>query len=166
MTAGDGLPATTSRRGLLVGLAVGLPVIAFGVRGALVDGSRTHPGELARWIVGAAVVNDLVLVPVVLAAGWLGRRLVPRDLWPSVRAGLVTTGVLALVAWPFVRGYGADPRNPSLLPRSYGAGLAAAIAVVWVVVAALSLARRARERRRPDPPTRDRGVRGGSKGRH
>lgn len=152
MTPTDDLPATTSRRGLLVGLAVGVPVIAFGVRGAIVDGARTHPGELARWIVGAAIVNDLVLVPVVLAAGWLARRLVPGDLWPAVRAGLVTTGVLALVGWPFVRAYGADPRNPSLLPRSYGAGLTAAIAVVWLVVAvvaAVTLARRARRRRRP-----------------
>lgn len=162
MTAAGDLPATTSRRGLLVGLAVGLPVIAFGVRGALVDGARTHPAELARWIVGAAVVNDLVVVPVVLAVGWLARRLVPGDLWPAVRAGLVTTGVLALVGWPFVRAYGADPRNPSLLPRSYGAGLAAAIAAVWVVVAVLAFARRARTRHRPG----ERGVRGGSKARH
>ena len=53
-----GLPETTSRRGLLVGLAVGLPVIAYGVRGLLVDADRTQPAELARWIVGAAVVND------------------------------------------------------------------------------------------------------------
>ncbi|HEX6423190.1 MAG TPA: hypothetical protein VFZ79_06900 [Acidimicrobiales bacterium] len=147
MTATDGLPTTTSRRGLLVGLAAGLPVVAFGVRGMLVDAARTHPGELARWIVGAALVNDLVVVPVILAAAWLGRRLVGRDLWPVVRAGLVTTGALALVGWPFVRGYGADPGNPSLLPRSYGAGLAAAIAAVWLVVAALALARRTRRRR-------------------
>lgn len=153
MTAAGDLPATTSRRGLLVGLAMGLPVIAFGVRGALVDGARTHPAELARWIVGAAVVNDLVVVPVVFAVGWLARRLVPGDLWPAVRAGLVTTGVLALVGWPFVRGDGADPRNPSLLPRSYGAGLAAAITAVWVVVAVLALARRARRRHHPGPPT-------------
>ncbi|MGH9289742.1 MAG: hypothetical protein ACRD0V_15860, partial [Acidimicrobiales bacterium] len=56
--------------------------------------------------------------------------------WPPVRAGLAATGILALVGWPFVRGYGADPTNQSLLPRDYGAGLTAAIGVVWLAVAA------------------------------
>lgn len=143
----DDPPTTTSRRGLLAGLALGLPIMAYGARGVVVDGALTHPAELARWVVGAAAVNDLVLVPVVLGAGWLGRRSVPGDLWPAVRAGLATTGVLALVGWPFLRGYGADPGNPSLLPRDYGAGLAAAVAAVWTVVAALALVRRARRRR-------------------
>lgn len=133
-------PETTSRRGLLVGLGLGLPIIAFGLRGALVDGARTHPAELARWIVGAAVVNDLVVVPVVLGIGWAGRRVVPPRLWPTVRAGLLVSGVLALMAWPFVRGYGVDPANPSLLPRDYGGGLAGAIGLVWLAVAVVCVA--------------------------
>jgi hypothetical protein len=148
-------PDTTSRRGLLVGLALGLPVIAYGVRGVVVDGARTHPAELTRWIVGAAAVNDLVLVPAVLAVGWAAHRVTPAWLWPAVRAGLQTTGVLALVAWPFVRGYGRDPANPSLLPRDYAGGLVAAIAVVWLVVAVRAAVRavttRARRRARTPP---------------
>ena len=133
-------PETTSLRGLLVGLALGLPIIAVGVRGALVDAARTHPAELARWIVGAAVVNDLVVVPVVLGIGWAGRRIVPCRLWPTVRAGLLVSGVLALVAWPFVRDYGIDPANPSLLPRDYGGGLAGSIGLVWLAVAVVCAA--------------------------
>lgn len=134
---------TTSRPGLLVGLVLGLPVMAYGVRGALVDAADTHPAELARWVVGMAVVNDLLVVPAAMAVGLAGRRWTRAWAWPAVRAGLLTTAVLAAVAWPLVRGYGADPRDPSLLPRDYGAGLAAALAVVWasVLVAAL-LARR------------------------
>lgn len=141
-------PETTSRRGLLVGLALGLPVIAYGIRGVIVDSARTHPAELARWVVGAAAVNDLVVLPVVLAVGWAARRVCPSDLWPTVRTGMVTTGVLALVAWPFVRGYGRDPANPSLLPRDYRAGLLAAIVTVWVGVAAGVVISRVRRRRR------------------
>jgi hypothetical protein len=34
-----------------------------------------------------------------------------------------------------VLGYGRDPSIPSLLNRNYGAGLAAALAVVWAGVA-------------------------------
>jgi Na+/melibiose symporter-like transporter len=129
------LPETTSRRGLLVGLALGLPVIGYGLRGAIVDADDTHPRELARWVIGAALVNDLILLPVVGAIALLARRFTPRRAWPPVRAGLAATGILVLVGWPFVRGYGDDPTNPSLLPRNYGAGLAAATGVVWVAVA-------------------------------
>jgi adenylate cyclase len=125
----------TSRRGLVVGLVLGLPIIGYGVRGVLVDAADTEPTELATWIVGAGLVDDLLLVPLVLGAGLVGRRLVPPVAWPAVRAGLTVTGALCLVAWPFVRGYGRDPTIPSLLNRNYGAGLAAAIAVVWAGVA-------------------------------
>jgi hypothetical protein len=122
-------------RSALVGLALGLPIMGYGIRGALVDAGDTHPGELAAWIVGSGVVNDLVLVPLVVGVGFVARRLVPVTAWPAVRAGLIVTGALCLVAWPFVRGYGRDPSIPSLLNRSYATGLAVAVAVVWVAVA-------------------------------
>lgn len=141
-------PETTSRRGLLVGLVLGLPVLAYGVGGVVVDAARTHPGELARWMVGANLANDLLVVPAALVVGRVGRRLTPDRWWPVVRGGLVASGVLVLVAWPFVRGYGRDPANPSLLPRDYGAGLVAALAVVWLVVAATTVVVVLRGRRR------------------
>jgi hypothetical protein len=139
---------TTSPRGLIVGLALGLPVIGYGVRGAVIDADDTRPAELAAWILGSGLVEDLVLIPVVLGVGLVARRLVPAAAWPAVRAGLIVTGALCLVAWPFVRGYGRDPSIPSLLNRNYAAGLAIAIAVVWVAVAlrlvALAVASRGR----------------------
>jgi hypothetical protein len=110
--------------------------MAYGVRGVLVDAADTHPGELARWIVGAAVVHDLVLVPLVAVTAWGLRRLVPGRWWGPVRVGLVVTGTLCLVAAPVVAGFGQDPGNPSLLPRDYPAGLVTAVAVVWLAVAA------------------------------
>jgi hypothetical protein len=131
-----GTPPTTSTRGLVIGLAVGIPVMAYGVRGVLVDAADTNPGELARWIVGAAVVHDLVLIPLVAVAAWGLGRLVPGRWWGPVRAGLVVTGALCLVAAPFLAGFGRDPGNPSLLPRDYAAGLVTAVAVVWLAVAA------------------------------
>jgi hypothetical protein len=142
------LPETTSRRGLLVGLALGLPVLAYGLWGVLVDADRTHPAELARWVVGSAVATDLLVVPAVIAIGAVARRLTPGPWWPTVRAALMVSGSLVLVAWPFVRGYGDDPANPSLLPRDHAAGLAIAVAVVWALAAAYLAWRRAAARRR------------------
>ena len=141
---------TTSRRGLLIGLALGLPVMAYAVRGSFVDRDLTHPTELARWIVGLAVLHDLVLVPVVLILGVGLRRLVPTASWPPVRTALLTTAVLVAVGWPFVRGYGRNPSVPSLLPRNYATGLAAAVGVVWLVAAGWS-ALRLRRARTPAP---------------
>ncbi len=149
------MPDTTSRRGLLVGLALGLPVIAYGLRGVLIDADRTHPAELARWVVGSALVADLLLVPAVIVVGAVACRATPRPWWPTVRTALMVTGSLALVAWPFVRGYGRDSANPSLLPRDYAGGLAAAVAVVWAVAAAVLAGRWAAHRRggtRPPGP--------------
>jgi hypothetical protein len=145
------LPETTSRRGLVVGIVAGLPVIAYGVRGALVDAHLTRPAEFARWIVGTALVNDLVLLPAVLAAGWALRRATPARLWAPVRAGLMTTGLLCLVGWPLVQGFGRDATNPSLFPRDYGAGLARAVAVVWLAVAAWIVVTALVARRRARP---------------
>jgi hypothetical protein len=134
----------TSRRGLLVGLALGVPVMVFGVRGILLDARDTHPAELARWLVGAAVVHDLVLLPVVGGLGWALRRLTPAPAWPVVRAGAVAVGTLALVAWPYAAGYGASPGNPSLLPRDYVLGpvLAGAAIAALTAVAAVAAVRR------------------------
>jgi amino acid transporter len=140
MSATD-LPDTTSRRGLLVGMALGLPIVAFGVRGVLMDADRTHPAELAWWIVGSAVATDLLVVPGAVAVGAVAHRVIPRSWWPPARAALMVTGALVLVALPFVRGYGRDPANPSLLPRDYAGGLALAVAAVWVVAAAVRAAR-------------------------
>jgi len=118
--------------GLWIGLALGAPLMAVGVRGALVNADRTNPGELARWLVGSAVVHDAVLLPVVVVVAVVARRLVPARAWPAVRWALATSGIVLLVAWPFVRGYGRRSANPSLLPRNYGLGVAVALAVIWL----------------------------------
>ncbi len=125
--------------GLWVGLALGVPVVAWGMRGAWLERGRTHPAELARWIAGSAVVHDAVVLPLVLLVGLVVRRLVPPPTWPAVRWGLATTGVVALVSWPFVRGYGRRPSNPSLLPRDYGAGVLLVMAAVWVLTLLVSV---------------------------
>lgn len=134
--------------GRWIGLALGVPFIAWGVRGIVLDSGETHPAELGRWIVGSAVVHDGVLLPVVSMVAVVARRLTPSRAWPAVRWALATTAVVALVAWPFVRGYGRRPDNPSLLPRSYGTGVVVALAAVWLVAAASA----AWTSHRPVPP--------------
>lgn len=124
--------------GLWIGLALGVPIMAWGVRGILENATRTHPAELARWVVGSAVAHDALVLPSVVTVAVVARRVTPARLWPAVRWALATTGVVALVSWPFVRGYGRSAGNPSLLPRDYATGVAVALVLVWLVVAVVA----------------------------
>ena len=119
-------------RGFWIGLVLGAPLMAVGVIGALDNSARAHPAELGRWIVGSAIVHDALVLPLVLVVGLVARRFTPPVAWPAVRWALATTGVIAVVAWPFVRGYGRRAANPSLLPRDYTMGTWAAVALVWL----------------------------------
>ena len=133
----------------MTGLVLGVPVIMFGIRGGVLDAHDTHPAELMRWLVGSAVSTDLVLLPAAGIAGWVLHRVTPAAAWPSVRTGALAVGTLALVSWPFARGYGASPGNPSLLPRDYVLGPALAVAgivAVTLVAAATAVLRQRRSR--------------------
>jgi hypothetical protein len=134
-------------RAFWIGLVVGLAVMAYGIRGLLVDAAATRPTEAAQWLVGADLLHDLVLVPVVLVIGWLTRRVVPIPLrWP-LRAALIGTALAVAIGWIPLRGYGRLADNPSLAPLGYGSAIVAVVVGVWAACAlwgllALAAARR------------------------
>lgn len=118
------------------GVALGWVVAAVGIWGLLSDAERTRPRESVRFVVGAALVHDLVLAPVVVLAGWVLAKAVPPRIRGPVQAALVVSAMVALFSVPFVRGYGRAVTNPSILPRNYGAGLAVTLGAVWAAAAA------------------------------
>ena len=132
-------PPERRRFGFWAGMAVGWPVMGFGLAGLLAEAADTRPGDLARWFISGAVVHDGLVAPVVCGAGWLLARAVPRALRGPVASGLVVSAVVVLYSWPFLRGYGRRPSNPSALPLDYAAGVAAVLAAVWVVCAVMML---------------------------
>jgi hypothetical protein len=110
---------------------VGWALMAFGVLGILKEARATAPPELAAWIIGAAMVHDLVVAPVVFSVGRTVARAsrgLPRA---AIQVGLVLTGILVLYSIPVVGGFGRLGDNPSLLPRTYGASLVVLLAMVW-----------------------------------
>lgn len=124
-----------------VGAAIGVTLMAVGFVGAFADGDRTHPFKLARWVVAADLAHDLVLVPIVAAVSWLIGRWIPPVARVPFRWATATVGVVALISWPFVRGYGRNATVPSLLPRNYALGVLAYAAGVLVVTCAWTLVR-------------------------
>jgi hypothetical protein len=138
-------------------LIPGLAAVGYGAQGLLTAGGRVPLGSWTGWFIGSALLHDLVIAPIWLGLGWLAARVLPRPARPPVVVAAAVTGVLTLVALPFVLGYGADPGNPSFLPRAYGRNLAVIAGAVWAVAAAAAAVavRRARRRdRRPRPRPR------------
>jgi hypothetical protein len=115
---------------IVAGTLAGVALATVGVISLLRESADTNPAAVVRWVVGLAVLHDLLLAPVVLGVGVGLRRWAPKA-W--VAAALLVSAVVTLVAWPFVRGYGRLGNNPSILPRNYGRGLAIVLVLTWLV---------------------------------
>src|SRR3954451_14781679 len=109
--------------------------------------STTSRRSWATFFLGSLVGHDFLLAPLVVLAGVLLARLLPPLVKAPIQAGLIITGVLVLVEWPFVRRYGIRPDTPSALPRNYAHGLLLVLALVWAVVAGWAIMRVSRDRR-------------------
>jgi len=127
-------------------LLPGLAAVGYGGHGLLTAGRRVPLDSWLTWFLGSALLNDLVIAPAWIGLGWLSARLLPRAARPAVVVGAAVSGVLVLVALPFVLRRGADPANPSFLPRDYGLTLLVLVLVIGVVTAgaAVLAVRRAR----------------------
>ncbi len=120
-----------------VGVIIGWTVIALGIRGLLHDHVATNPTVVGRYVFEAALILDLVVAPIACAAGLLISRLFKPPVRAIVGAGLVSSALIAIYSYPFVRGYGRSPNLPSALSINYGRGLVIILVGIWVVVGAL-----------------------------
>ena len=129
---------------------IGWSVMVGAVIGAVADRRDAQPAVLARWLVGGALLHDLLWLPIVAAVGAVLARAGRGGRFPAaVRWAIATSAVLVLIAWPFVRGYGRNRGNPSLLPRNYAHGLVAYLLLTWLVAGLALAAGRWRARRSP-----------------
>ncbi len=130
-----------------ISAAVGWAVIAWGLRGIFEKSLDTRPGNLAKFVVGGALLHDLLVAPLVIVAGVLLARAVPGRERAVVQGALAVSGIIALFSYPLVRAYGLAANNPTSLPRNYTAGLLVVLGVVWAFAAAAVILRL----RRPSP---------------
>ena len=124
-----------------ISAVAGWAVIAFGVRGIIQHSVDTRPGNLARFVVGGALLHDLVVAPLAIGVGVLVARAVPGRARAVVQGALAITAIVALFAYPLVRAYGLAANNPTSLPHNYAANLLVVLGVVWAVAAALVILR-------------------------
>jgi hypothetical protein len=105
----------------------------------VVKARATRPPELAGWVIGAAVVHDLIVAPVVFSVGKMLARATQGFPRAAIQIGLILTGILVVYSIPVLGGFGRLGDNPSLLPREYGVSLAILLAAAWSVTLAAAL---------------------------
>jgi hypothetical protein len=125
-------------RAVIVGL--GVAVLGYGGWLLLSRQDLVDVREVVLWAAVAVVLHDAVLAPLVLALGWVARRLVAGRLAAAAVVVLVVLGPVALAAIPVLGRYGAEPGNATLLARDYPQGLIAVALVAVVAATVLALA--------------------------
>lgn len=136
--------------GFWLSAAAGWVVIGIGLRGIFQHSLDTRPANLAKFVVGGALLHDLLIAPLVLLAAVALARRVPDRARATVTAALVVTGVVALFSYPLVRAYGLAANNPTSLPHNYTVNLMVVLGIVWAVAAGVLVVRlrKGRPRRR------------------
>ena len=86
------------QKGLWIGVALGAPVMAFGVGGLLENAPATRPGTWLRYAIELLVLHDGLLVPATIAAGFLLARIVPARLRAPLQAGAIVSASVTLAS--------------------------------------------------------------------
>jgi hypothetical protein len=132
-------------------VAAGVLVMGFAVVGAATD-DDVRPFGVLLFLVGVVVWHDLLLMPLVIAAGAAIGRFVPAPARTPVRVAALCGLAVLVVALPLVLGVGRVPGDPSVLPRPYGWGLVLVLALLWTSALGVIAARRVRRRRTVSDP--------------
>ena len=69
---------------VLVRSRVGVAVMAYGLVGLLGASDATQPRNLGAFFLGAGIVHDVIVAPVVVLVGWLIARVLPPFVRPPV----------------------------------------------------------------------------------
>lgn len=123
---------------------LGLAALAWGLTltTRFMTGSFAQDRSALSFLIGAPVLHDALVAPIVAVTGLVISRWVGPAWRTPVRIGAAISAVLTLIAVPTLwRPYAGLP-NPGLDDRNYRAGLLIALGVVWVLVLAFGLLNR------------------------
>jgi hypothetical protein len=137
-------------------MLAGYGVMAVGLVGLVRSVPERAAVRVAAWVLAADLLHDFVLAPLVCVAGLVVARFVAAPFrWP-VRAASIGTGIVLLVAYPALRGFGRQtaPGNDSVQPLDYTTAVLTVLVVVWALAlawACVNLVSRTQRGRRPRP---------------
>jgi len=140
-----------SRAGLVIGCAVGGPLIVVGLVELVLTVDATQAVSFLQFFVGSDIVHDAIVAPIAGLLGVVVVRRLPAATRAPFRAALFGSAIVIAVAWPALRGYGRlrAPDNTTVQPLDYATAVITVIAVVWTVCALWWVSSALRARRRP-----------------
>jgi hypothetical protein len=112
------------------GIALGL----FGIFRLVTEIDAYDLFVLAGWLIGALVIHDGLLSPVVVGIGVALRRIPPRAR-RFVQFGLIAGALVTVIALPMIRQEGKQPKIKAILQQNVTANLG----LLLGIIAALSL---------------------------
>ena len=125
----------------------GVVLAAYGAVRLLTDVPGSSLLRLAVWLVGAVVISDLVVSPLVVAIGAALRRWLPDRGRRYVQAFLIMAAMVTVVATPMIYLQGSAAPEKALLNQDFGVNLM----ILLGLAALISLLGYVRERRRSRP---------------
>lgn len=137
--------AGSSRPRVLIG-AAGVLLGSFGAFRLLSEVPGGALFALAVWLLGALVLHDVVLSPIVVGIG-IALRSVPARARTYVQGALVAGGMVTVIAIPLIYRAGTQPRAEAILSLDYGTNLGLLLVMI-AVLALLGYLRRVVQQRR------------------
>lgn len=130
---------TAVRRWQIGLLAFGLAFLALGAVVLLRDVEPTKYVGIAVWFLGALIIHDGIIAPIVFGIGLIMRRAnrrIPFGVLIIVQAALVLGAIVTGIVVPEILKKGIGTANSTLLPLDYSANLVGFYAVLLVLTAA------------------------------
>ena len=106
---------------------------------------------LALWLVGALVIHDGILSPVVVGVGWAIARVVPPRARRYLQGALIMAALVTVIAIPMIYRRDSQPRSKSMLLQNFGLNLTLLIGIIAALSLLAYAVRVARDHSEPAP---------------
>ena len=133
--------------GRVVAIGSGVVLAAYGAVRLLADVPGSSLLRLAVWLVGALVISDLIISPLVVAIGVVLRRWLPDRGRRYVQAFLIMAAMITVVAAPMIYLQGSAPPEKALLNQDFRVNLAILLGLAAMISLLGYAADRVRSRR-------------------
>lgn len=130
------------------GIALGL----FGIFRLLTQIPGADLMLLAVWLIGALVLHDGLLSPVVGGIGWAIAHVVPPRARRFLQPGLIVGALITVIALPEIYRRNTQPASKGILRQNYSSNLAIALGIITVVMIAAYAVQLIRDRPAGDTP--------------
>ena len=122
-------------------IVAGFVVMGWAVWGVFAESERTAPASWFTWLIGGALVHDLVVLPLVVLVGIGFASMARPGLARCLRWAVAVGAVITVASFPVVARFGERSDNPTVLPLPAGRNLvfiwlgllavAVVVGVVW-----------------------------------